>query len=198
MARPCQQLTGTGESYVARAFKPIWCIVPGLDHKILNFGSKCSISYFQSWASSWRWWRSLWGTSPTSAPMRIFKPCSASMRSLPNQDHPCHDQAVDMSPLQVWQHHRVRQVDREALWLCPHGRLPGHIQHHQLSIQCRHICRIRNLTQPVASYSFHPQTFTFTQTSSTRIQTQSAQQAVRKLGGLAYKGKRLKVELSNS
>ena len=28
--------------------------------------------------------------------------------------------------------------------------------------------------------------------------TQSAQQAVRKLGGLAYKGKRLKVELSNS
>ena len=27
-----------------------------------------------------RWWRSSWATSPTSAPMRIFKPCSASMR----------------------------------------------------------------------------------------------------------------------
>ena len=79
---------------------------------------------------------------------------------------------------EVWRDHRVRQTHRQAIWVCPHVRLPGWHHHHSSPPT------LNNLEQPWTTW--------------TTKCCQSAQLAVRKLGGLAYKGKRLKVELSIS
>ena len=128
-----------------------------------------------------------WGSSNPVQPVRITIPKLSHLASCFHGDPPWH---------QVRECHWVWQVGWQAYWLRPHGWPKGYI-HKPVSTAIKILAFIFLFSSPnlFTAKSIH---FIFEQHLIHLPLSQSAQQAVRKIDGLAYKGKRLKVELSNT